>query len=133
MNFSFLLIFTTTPLPNFLWWTWLFTDNASNRALKSISACDICETDKRATLSYFADGTTFFSDDLVRINVSNYQNPSLYFWTRVGEKLFENTKFQIDYDVVQKHFNGQITVDEFAIIIFKLQKEISGIQAEPLG
>ena len=38
INFSFLLIFTTVPLPNFLCMTVLSTANASNWALRSISA-----------------------------------------------------------------------------------------------
>jgi hypothetical protein len=38
INFSFLLIFTTVPLPNFLCMTVLSTPNASNWALRSISA-----------------------------------------------------------------------------------------------
>lgn len=71
--------------------------------------------------------------ELFRINVPNYRNPSLHIWTRVGEELFENTKFQIDYDVVQKHFNGQITDEEFANTIFEPQEQVSGKQAELLG
>lgn len=70
---------------------------------------------------------------LVRINVFNYQNPSLHIWTRVGEKFFEDTKFQIDYDVAQRHFNGQITDEELANAVFEPQEQVSGKQAELLG
>ena len=70
--------------------------------------------------------------ELVRINVSNYRNPSLHIWTRVGEELFEDTKFQIDYDVAQKHFSGQITDEEFVNAVFEPQEQVSGKQAELL-
>ena len=71
--------------------------------------------------------------ELVRINVFNYQNPSLHIWTRVGEKLFEDTKFQIGYDVAQRHFNGQITDEELANAVFEPQEQVSEKQAELLG
>ena len=68
-----------------------------------------------------------------RINVSNYRNPSLHIWTRVGDELFEDTKFQIDYDVAQRHFNGQTTDEEFVNAVFEPQEQVSGKQAELLG
>lgn len=71
--------------------------------------------------------------ELVRINVSNYRNPSLHIWTRVGEELFEDTKFQIDYDVAQRHFNGQITDEEFVNAVFEPQEQVNGKQVELLG
>ena len=71
--------------------------------------------------------------ELVRINVSNYRNPSLHIWTRVGEELFEDTKFQIDYDVAQKHFNGQITDEEFVNAVFEPQEQVNEVQAQLLG
>ena len=71
--------------------------------------------------------------ELVRINVSNYRNPSLHIWTQVGDELFENIKFQIDYDVAQKHFNGQITDEEFVNAVFEPQEQVSVKQAELLG
>lgn len=69
----------------------------------------------------------------MRLNVPNYRNPSLHIWTRVGEELFEDTKFQIDYDVAQRHFNGQITDEEFVNAVFEPQEQVSGKQAELLG
>ena len=74
-----------------------------------------------------------YGAELVRINVSNYRNTSLHIWTKVGEELFEDTKFQIDYDVAQKHFNGQITDEEFVNAVFEPQEQVSGKQAELLG
>ena len=71
--------------------------------------------------------------ELVRINVSNYRNPSLHIWTKVGEGLFEDTKFQIDYDVAQKHFNGQITDEEFVNAVFEPQEQVNEAQAQLLG
>ena len=71
--------------------------------------------------------------ELVRLNVPNYRNPSLHIWTRVGVELYENTKFQIDYDVAQRHFNGQITDEEFVNAVFEPQEQVSGKQTEMLG
>ena len=71
--------------------------------------------------------------ELVRLNVPNYRNPSLHIWTRVGEELFEDTKFQIDYDAAQRHFNGQITDEEFVNAVFEPQEQVNGKQAELLG
>ena len=70
--------------------------------------------------------------ELVRINVSNYRNPSLHIWTRVGEELFEDTKFQIDYNVAQRHFNGLLTDEEFVNAVFEPQEQVNGKQAELL-
>ena len=61
------------------------------------------------------------------------RNPSLHIWTQVGDELFENIKFQIDYDVAQRHFNGQITDEEFANTVFEPQEQVNGKQAELLG
>ena len=71
--------------------------------------------------------------ELVRVNVSNYRNPSLHIWTRVGDELFDNIKFQIDYDVAQRHFNGQITDEEFVNAVFDPQEQVNGNQTELLG
>ena len=65
--------------------------------------------------------------------MSNYRNPSLHIWTRVGEVLFEVTKFHIDYDVAQRNFNGQITDEEFVNAVFEPQEQVNGKQAELLG
>ena len=65
--------------------------------------------------------------------MSNYRNPSLHIWTRVGEELFENTKFQIDYDVAKRHFNGLLTDEEFVNAVFEPQEQVNGKQAELLG
>ncbi|MCD8183449.1 MAG: plasmid recombination protein [Bacteroides sp.] len=71
--------------------------------------------------------------ELVRINVPNYRNPSLHIWTRVGDEFFENIKFQIDYDAAQKHFNGEITDEEFVNAVFDPQEQVNGKQAELLS
>lgn len=71
--------------------------------------------------------------ELVRINVPNYRNPSLHIWTRVGNEVFEETKFQIDYNVAQVHFNRQITDEEFVNTIFEPQEQVNEIQANLLG
>ena len=41
--------------------------------------------------------------------------------------------FQIDYDVAQRHFNGQITDEEFVNAVFEPQEQVNGKQAELLG
>ena len=71
--------------------------------------------------------------ELVRLNVPNYQNPSPHIRTRVGDDFFENIKFQINYDVAQRHFNGQITDEEFVNAVFGPQEQVNGKQAELLG
>ncbi len=100
-------------------------DAVIDRQRKQIGLLDRKANPQRYSLSSGAE--------LVRINVSNYRNPSLHIWTRVGEELFEDTKFQIDYDVAQRHFNGQITDEEFVNAVFEPQEQVSGKQAELLG
>lgn len=100
-------------------------DAIIDRQRKQISLLDRKANPQRYSLSSGAE--------LVRINVSNYRNPSLHIWTRVGEELFEDTKFHIDYDVAQRHFNGQITDEEFVNAVFEPQEQVSGKQAELLG
>ena len=71
--------------------------------------------------------------ELVRINVPNYRNPSLHIWTRVGNEVFEKTKFQIDYNVAQANFNRQITDEEFVNAVFEPQEQVNEKQANLLG
>ena len=100
-------------------------DAVIDRQRKQIDQLDRKANPQRYSLSSGAE--------LVRINVSNYRNPSLHIWTRVGEELFEDTKFQIDYDVAQKHFNGQITDEEFVNAVFEPQEQVNEAQAQLLG
>jgi predicted nucleic acid-binding Zn-ribbon protein len=100
-------------------------DAVIDRQRKQIDRLDRMANPQRYSLSSRAE--------LVRINVSNYRNPSLHIWTRVGEELFEDTKFQIDYDMAQRHFNGQITDEEFVNAVFEPQEQVNGKQAELLG
>ena len=100
-------------------------DTVIDRLRKQISLLDHKANPQRYSLSSGAE--------LVRINVSNYRNPSLHIWTRVGNELFENIKFQIDYDVAQRHINGQITDEEFVNAVFEPQEQVSEKQAELLG
>ena len=100
-------------------------DAIIDRQRKQISLLDRKANPQRYSLSSGAE--------LVRINVSNYRNPSLHIWTRVGDELFDNIKFQIDYDVAQRHFNGQITDEEFVNAVFEPQEQVNGKQAELLG
>ena len=100
-------------------------DAVIDRLRKQIDLLDRKANPQRYSLSSGAE--------LVRINVSNYRNPSLHIWTRVGEELFEDTKFQIDYNVAQRHFNGQITDEEFVNTVFEPQEQVNEMQAELLG
>ena len=100
-------------------------DAVIDRLRKQIGLLDRMANPQRYSLSSGAE--------LVRINVSNYRNPSLHIWTRVGEELYEDTKFQIDYDVAKRHFNGHITDEEFVNAVFKPQEQVNGKQAELLG
>ena len=100
-------------------------DAVIDRQRKQIDRLDRMANPQRYSLSSGAE--------LVRINVSNYRNPSLHIWTRVGEVLFKDTKFHIDYDVAQRHFNGQITDEEFVNAVFEPQEQVNGKQAELLG
>ena len=100
-------------------------DAVIDRQRKQIDRLDRKANPQRYSLSSGAE--------LVRINVSNYRNPSLHIWTRVGEELFEDTKFQIDYDVAQRHFNGQITDEEFVNAVFEPQEQVNEAQAQLLG
>ncbi|MCM1302125.1 MAG: plasmid recombination protein [Alistipes senegalensis] len=70
--------------------------------------------------------------ELVKVNVPNYNNPSLHIWICVGNELFDDTKFQIDYDLAQQHFNHCITDEEFVNAIFEPQEQISPAQADLL-
>ncbi len=71
--------------------------------------------------------------ELVKINIPNYNNPSLHIWTRVGEELFDDVKFQIDYNLAQQHFNNQITDEELVNAVFEPQEQVSPAQIDLLG
>ena len=100
-------------------------DAVIDRQRKQIDQLDRKANPQRYSLSSGAE--------LIRLNVPNYRNPSLHIWTRVGEELFENIKFQIDYDVAQRHFNGQVTDEEFVNAVFEPQEQVNGAQAQLLG
>ena len=100
-------------------------DAVIDRQRKQIGLLDRKANPQRYSLSSGAE--------LVRINVSNYWNPSLHIWTRVGEELFEDTKFQIDYDMAQRHFNGLLTDEEFVNAVFEPQEQVSPAQMDLLG
>lgn len=100
-------------------------DSVINRQNQRIDQLDRKANPQRYRLSSGAE--------LVRINVPNYRNPSLHIWTRVGNEVFEDTKFQIDYNVAQAHFNRQITDEEFVNTIFEPQEQVNEIQANLLG
>ena len=69
----------------------------------------------------------------VKLNISNYNNPSLHIWTRGGEELFDDVKFQIDYNLAQQHYNDQITDEELVNAVFAPQEQVSEVQADLLG
>ncbi len=71
--------------------------------------------------------------ELVKINIPNYNNPSLHIWTRVGDEQFDDVKFQIDYNFAQQHFNNQITDEELVNAVFEPQEQVSQAQIDLLG
>ncbi len=71
--------------------------------------------------------------ELVKVNIANYNNPSLHIWTRVGDERFDDVKFQIDYNLAQQHFNHQITDEEFVNAVFAPQEQVSQAQIDLLG
>ena len=71
--------------------------------------------------------------ELVKLNISNYNYPSLHIWTRGGEELFDDVKFQIDYNLAQQHYNDQITDEELVNAVFAPQEQVSEVQADLLG
>ena len=71
--------------------------------------------------------------ELVKLNISNYNNPSLHIWTRGAEELFDDVKFQIDYNLAQQHYNDQITDEELVNAVFAPQEQVSEVQADLLG
>ena len=100
-------------------------DSVINRQNQRIDQLDRKANPHRYQLSSGAE--------LVRINVANYHHPSLRIWTQVGDALFEDTKFLIDYNVAQAHFNHQITDEEFVNAVFEPQEQVSEVQAQLLG
>ena len=70
--------------------------------------------------------------ELVKVNIPNYNNPSLHIWTRVGKELFDDVKFQIDYNLAQQHFNNRITDEELVNAVFAPQEQVNEAQADLL-
>ena len=71
--------------------------------------------------------------ELVKVNIPNYNNPSLHIWTRVGDELFDDVKFQIGYNLAQQHFNHEITDEELVNAVFASQEQVSQAQIDLLG
>ncbi len=71
--------------------------------------------------------------ELVKLNIPNYNNPSLHIWTRVGDEQFDDVKFQIDYNLAQQHFNHRITDEELVNAVFEPQEQVSQAQIDLLG
>ncbi len=71
--------------------------------------------------------------ELVKINIPNYNNPSLRIWTRVGGERFDDVKFQIDHNLAQQHFNHSITDEKLVNAVFEPQEQVSPAQADLLG
>lgn len=57
----------------------------------------------------------------------------MYIWTRVGEELFDDVKFRINYDLAQQHFNDEITSDKLVNVVFEPQEQVSQAQIDLLG
>lgn len=100
-------------------------DTVIERQQKQIDLLDRKANPHRYSLSSGAE--------LVRISVPNHRNPSLHIWTRVGEELYEDTKFQINYcsvfgEVKTKTINkkgSNITDEEIKITTYNCKDGIS--------
>lgn len=95
------------------------------RQQKEIQALDRKANPQRYRLSSGAE--------LLRVNVANYHHPSLHIWTRVGDALFEDTKFLINYNTAQAHLKGQLTDEEFVNAVFEPQEQVNEKQINLLG
>ncbi len=71
--------------------------------------------------------------ELVKVNIANYNNPSLHIWTRVGDEQFDDVKFQIDYNLAQQHFNHRITDEELVNAVFEPQEQVGQAQIDLLA
>ena len=71
--------------------------------------------------------------ELIRIFVLNYRNPSLHIWTKVGDALFDDTKYDIPYDTAQRHFREELTDEEFVNAVFEPQEQVNEAQVQLLG
>lgn len=71
--------------------------------------------------------------ELVKVNIPNYNNPSLHIWTQVGDERFDDVKFQIDYNLAQQHFDHRITDEELVNAVFEPQEQVNEAQANLLG
>ncbi len=90
----------------------------------------IAELDRKANLQRYRLSS---GAELVKVNIPNYNNPSLHIWTRVGDEQFDDIKFQIDYNLAQQHFNNQITDEELVNSVFEPQEQVSRAQIDLLG
>ena len=90
----------------------------------------IAELDRQATPQRYRLSS---GAELVKVNISNYNNPSLHIWTQVGEERFDDVKFQIDYNLAQQHFNRHITDEELVNAVFEPQEQVSPAQMDLLG
>lgn len=80
---------------------------------------------ERSTLSSGAKLTHLF--------VPNYMYPSLHNWTRVSNEEYENTKYDVDYNLAKAHRDGQMTDEEFVNAVFEPMEQVNQIQAQLLG
>lgn len=69
---------------------------------------------------------------LDRIFVPNYLNPSLHIWTKVGNEMFDEIKYDVPYDLGRSHQSGIITDEEFVNAIFEPAEQINEAQYELL-
>ena len=105
------------------------TIHSKNARIKQQSQC-IAKLDRKANPQRYRLSS---GAELVKLNIPNYNNPSLHIWTRVGDERFDDVKFQIDYNLAQQHFNHRITDEELVNAVFEPQEQINEAQADLLG
>ncbi len=104
------------------------TLHAKDAQIEQQSPC-IAELDRKANPQRYRLSSGV---ELVKVNIPNYNNPSLHIWTRVGDELFDDVKFQIDYNLAQQHFNHRITDEELVNAVFEPQEQVSPAQIDLL-
>lgn len=100
-------------------------ESSNEMKSRQISALERKAYPERYTLSSGAK--------LAHLFVPNYIHPSLHIWTKVGDEEYENTKYDVDYNVVKAHRDGKMTDEESVNAVFEPMEQVNQIQAQLLG
>ena len=70
---------------------------------------------------------------LVNCFTPNRHSGTVHIWTQVGKEVYDISKYDIDYSLMQKYFNDEITQHEFVNEVFEACEQINEAQAKLLG